>query len=230
MPKVLRRMGARGRLPVARLRADAVERQGHRRHRRGPLARAVRRQGAGDAADLRRPGGDRDPERAPVQGDAGGPGAADGDGRDPAGDQRVARRHAAGVRGHRRHGVRLFKDAAAVAAGARRRRLSAAMADRPAGRSRSRAVGRRWCRSMRGQLPVAGDARQADAALDGLARRSNCRRTSSAAGRRRHALVADAADAAGRRVHRRARHRAHASAGAFGARRSRCCAPSPTRR
>ena len=55
---------------------------------------------AGDraAGDLRRPGRDRDPERAAVQRDPGGAGAADRHRRDPAGDQRLAHRRAAGVR------------------------------------------------------------------------------------------------------------------------------------
>ena len=44
------------------------------------------------AADLRRPGGDRDRERAAVQRDQGGARAADRDGRGAAGDQRVGRR------------------------------------------------------------------------------------------------------------------------------------------
>ena len=44
------------------------------------------------AADLRRPGGDRDRERAAVQRDQGGAGAADRDGRDPEGDRQFARR------------------------------------------------------------------------------------------------------------------------------------------
>ena len=43
------------------------------------------------AQDLRRPGGDRDRERAPVQRDQGGARAADGDRRDPAGHQQLAR-------------------------------------------------------------------------------------------------------------------------------------------
>ena len=58
--------------------------------------------GAGAAADLRRPGGDRDPERAAVQRDEGGAGAADRHRRDAAGHQRLADRRAAGVRRHRR--------------------------------------------------------------------------------------------------------------------------------
>ena len=51
---------------------------------------------------LRRPGGDRDRERAPVQRDPGGARAPDGDGRRPARHQRVADRRAAGVRRDRR--------------------------------------------------------------------------------------------------------------------------------
>ena len=59
-------------------------------------------QGGGAAAELRRPGGDRDPERAPVQRDQGGARAADRDGRGSAGDRELARRRAAGVRRYRR--------------------------------------------------------------------------------------------------------------------------------
>ena len=55
-------------------------------------------QGARAAQDLRRPGGDRDPERAPVQRDAGGAGAADRHGRRSCGHQQLADRRAAGVR------------------------------------------------------------------------------------------------------------------------------------
>ena len=54
--------------------------------------------------DLRRPGGDRDRERAPVQRDQGGARAADRDGRDPARHQQLADRRAAGVRCDRRAG------------------------------------------------------------------------------------------------------------------------------
>ena len=64
--------------------------------------RAVHRQADRAAADLRRPGGDRDRERAPVQRDQGGARAADRDGRDPAGDQQLAVRLAAGIRRDRR--------------------------------------------------------------------------------------------------------------------------------
>ena len=54
------------------------------------------------AGDLCRPGGDRDRERAAVQRDARGAGAADRHRRGPAGDQQFGDRHAAGVRRHRR--------------------------------------------------------------------------------------------------------------------------------
>ena len=76
----------------------------HRRDRR----RAVASPGPFDeqadraAEDLRRPGGDRDRERAPVQRDQGGARAADGDGGDPAGHRELAVRRAAGVRRDRR--------------------------------------------------------------------------------------------------------------------------------
>ena len=50
---------------------------------------------------LRRPGRDRDPERAAVQRNEGSARAADVDGGDPARDQRVDHRHAAGIRRHR---------------------------------------------------------------------------------------------------------------------------------
>ena len=54
------------------------------------------------AAQLRRPGRDRDPERAAVQRDKGGAGAANRDGRNPQGHRRFAVGRATGVRGHRR--------------------------------------------------------------------------------------------------------------------------------
>ena len=53
-------------------------------------------------SDLRRPGRDRDRERAAVQRDAGGAGAADRHGRDPEGHRQLAVGRAAGVRRHRR--------------------------------------------------------------------------------------------------------------------------------
>ena len=52
--------------------ADDVGGPRHRRdHRRAPARHRLFRQGARPAQDLRRPGRDRDPERAPVQADAG---------------------------------------------------------------------------------------------------------------------------------------------------------------
>ena len=67
-----------------------------------PRSRPFRRGRDRPAADLRRPGGDRDRERAPVQRDQGGARAADRDRRDPARHQRLADRRAAGVRRDRR--------------------------------------------------------------------------------------------------------------------------------
>ena len=70
----------------------------------------------GASADLRRPGGHRDRERAAVQRDEGGAGAADGDGRDPPRDLRsptdvqpvfdaIVQSAAQAVRGTIRHGI-----------------------------------------------------------------------------------------------------------------------------
>ena len=80
-------------------RAAAQGRRGRRRdHRRlarpGPDAAAADR----PAEDLRRPGGDRHRERAPVQRDAGGAGAADRHRRSAAGDQQLGGGRGAGVR------------------------------------------------------------------------------------------------------------------------------------
>ena len=70
--------------------------------RRAHGARRVHRQADRAAADLRRPGRDRDRERAPVQRDEGSARAADGDQRDPARDLELADRRAAGARRDRR--------------------------------------------------------------------------------------------------------------------------------
>ena len=76
------------------------------------------------AADLRRPGGDRDRERAPVQRDQGGARAADGDGGDPQGHRQFAVGRAAGVRRDRwKRRAPVRRSAAAVFA--RRRRAAA---------------------------------------------------------------------------------------------------------
>ena len=87
----------------ARLRAigaDAARRQGDRRDRsvaaRGEPGRSPTSRSR--CSDLRRPGGDRDRERAPVQRDQGGARPADRDRRGAAGDQQLGGRHAAGVR------------------------------------------------------------------------------------------------------------------------------------
>ena len=61
-------------------------------------ARWLYRQAGRAAPNLRRPGRDRDRERAPVQRDQGGSRAADRDRGDPQGDQRLADRRQAGVR------------------------------------------------------------------------------------------------------------------------------------
>ena len=64
--------------------ADALGRPGHRRHLRRPRdRRRVLREGDRAAEDLRRPGGDRDPERAAFQRNQGGARTPDSDRRDP---------------------------------------------------------------------------------------------------------------------------------------------------
>ena len=71
----------------------------HRRARRVPLRPGHIQRGRDRAAALvRRPGRDRDRERAAVQRDQGGARAADGHRRRAARDQRLGRRHEAGVR------------------------------------------------------------------------------------------------------------------------------------
>ena len=80
--------------------------QGRRRSASISVTRAGRARPFADhhvavAADLRRPGRDRDRERAAVQRDQGGAGAADRHGRHPEGDRQFAVGRAAGVRGHR---------------------------------------------------------------------------------------------------------------------------------
>ncbi len=79
--------------------ADALGGSRHRRDLRRPRRRGrVLREGDRAAEDVRRPGGDRDPERAALQRDQGSARAADGDGGDPEGDQRIADGRAAGIR------------------------------------------------------------------------------------------------------------------------------------
>ena len=98
-----------GPLPQRPWRTHRPQRPGHRVDLcRTAEARPVRRLPGRAAQDLRRPGGHRDRERAPVHRTRrpqprphGGAGAADGDERNPARDQRLADRRAAGVRRHR---------------------------------------------------------------------------------------------------------------------------------
>ena len=79
--------------------ADDPRRQGDRRDRdRTARGRALRRQAGRADHVLRRPGGDRDRERAPVQRNTRGAGAADRDQRSAPGHQRVADQRSAGVR------------------------------------------------------------------------------------------------------------------------------------
>ncbi len=65
--------------------------------------RRIRGQGGRSGADVRRPGGDRDRERAPVQRDQGGAGAADGDGQCAQGDQPLDLRPGRGARNADQH-------------------------------------------------------------------------------------------------------------------------------
>ncbi len=69
-----------------------------------PGGPSIYRQADRTAGELRRPGGDRDGERAADDRAAGGTGAADRDGGSIAGDQRLAWRSGAGVRGDARKG------------------------------------------------------------------------------------------------------------------------------
>ena len=73
------------------------------------------------AADLRRPGRDRDRERAAVQRDQGGAGATDRDGRGVARHQRLADGYAAGVRRHRAERSPAVRPQGGAAHGRRRR-------------------------------------------------------------------------------------------------------------
>ena len=83
------------RLPHGARRADAARRPGRRRDHawRAPRPAAFADKRDRAAQDLRRPGGDRDRERAPVQRDQGGAGAADRHRRGAAGHQQFGRRH-----------------------------------------------------------------------------------------------------------------------------------------
>ena len=100
--------------------------------------------------DLRRPGGDRDPERAAVQRDQGGARAADRDGRGAAGHQQLGRRHAAGVRQDPRQLRAAVRGDRAGHLSRRRRRPAAhGAASAASGRSRERALGGKFPRAAR---------------------------------------------------------------------------------
>ena len=119
----------------ALVRAVAARRQGDRLPRHPARGhRRFRRQGNRAGADLRRSGGDRDRERAPVPRNRGGARAADRHLRRAARDQRVAHRRAAGVRHHRRAGGGIDGGALLPRHPARRRHA----ARRPARRERGR--------------------------------------------------------------------------------------------
>ncbi len=88
-----------GWLPERTQRADAARRTDRRcNHGHSGSGRTIRRQGSRSAQDIRQPSGDRHRERASVQRDQGGAGAADRHCRGAAGDQQFGRRHRAGVR------------------------------------------------------------------------------------------------------------------------------------
>ncbi len=92
VPRGLPRIGEAWRQRLAADGADALAGCCAGHHRRpAQSAAALLRQGDRAAADLCRPGGDRDPERAAVQRDQGGAGAADRYRRDPAGHQPARR-------------------------------------------------------------------------------------------------------------------------------------------
>ena len=88
-----------GKIPVVNRGAAAARRRRDRRHDAGaPAGRVVHRPTDRAGQDLRRPSGDRDGERAAVDRDARGTGAADRDGRNTGRHKRLARRPRAGVR------------------------------------------------------------------------------------------------------------------------------------
>ena len=153
--KPSRRRGARGR-PRTRLSqhgahpAAARRRLDRHAQRHPPRARTVHAAPDRAAPDLRRPGGDRDRERAPLQRDQGGARAADRDGRDPAGDLAIADRRPAGVRRDRR------ARAGALRRAHRRRRALRRQAG-PHGRLPRRVT--RGDGNDAGRLPDAGRAR-----------------------------------------------------------------------
>ena len=96
-----------GGLQRRHLRAHGLGGQRHRRHFRRPgLRECVLDPGHRTSQDLRRPGGDRHPERAPVERDAGGARAPDRDCRHPARHQQLPGQRATGIRRDRGNGRR----------------------------------------------------------------------------------------------------------------------------
>ncbi len=133
------------------------------------------------AQDLRRPGRDRDRERAAVQRDAERARPPDGDRGHPARDQPLAHRRPAGVRRDRRGRAPFAAVDVHRAAAPRRRRLSTgATAHRDEAQRRDGwKIIRRWCPST---LP--GTSRRESSSARRcctfpIGRRSSCRRTSA---------------------------------------------------
>ncbi len=154
--------------------------------------------------DLRRPGGDRDRERAAVQRDAGGAGPPDRQRRHPARHQQLAHRRAAGVRGHRRQRPAAVELHARHGAAHRRTNLPAGGGGQ-GGRLAHELGGSAASGRPRPRLPVPGDREQdraAPAGLDGDRAAPSRGRGVRAA---RLPRLLDAAADARRRLHRRAR-------------------------
>ena len=181
------------------------------------------------AADFRRPGRDRDRERAAVQRDQGGARAADRNGRRAAGHQRVDSRPAAGVRAHlakcrgpvrRRHSRRVRH----------RRRRHAAMPGHPRqlGGTDQGAVPDSDRRLRHGAGHRARPCRQLRRCAE---RPGRAGRAAQAGAVDRTQLFAGtgADDLAGPR-HRRGQCRALSTCGPSRPRNAACWRPSPTRR
>ena len=222
------RRTARRRLPHAAGGADPPRRRDDRRADARPR-RGTRLRCQGDRARhlVCRPGGDRDGEHAPVQGDAGGAAAAEGVGGGAAGHQQLGRRHPAGVR----------QDPRQLQAPVRRRRARRA-ARRRAGPAADRGLRRQGTRHRRVDLPGAGgpDAgrhRDPRAARRALARRARrrARRTQGAAphGARGRLPVARLRADGLERPRASAPSASPVRAGRSPTRSSRCSRPLPTR-
>ena len=126
----------------------AARRRGRRHdHRHACRDRLVRAAARRTAADVRRPGGDRDRERAPVQRDQGSTRAADRHLRSAAGDQQLGGRH----------GARVRQDPDRLRAPVQRRPADGLPARR-AGAPRARSDPRARCRADRAHAPHVPDA------------------------------------------------------------------------